>query len=421
MPMKIRESSVTVKPSWKVVEEMDFPRLSKLSLPNIGDPVDLRRCGKMEYYDRTYDRVNTKVERRLMRIDRINHKVTTTDDPIIRQLAKEDGGNVFATDVILAAIMCCTRSVYSWDVVITKIAGKLFLDKRDDSEFDLLTVNETAADPPQEEGSSINSPRNLALEALFINHNFSQQVLRMNEDCYKFPEENPFATDEEEGEVASVGYRYRAWDLGNGLKLVARCEHDAVLSGPNGEIQFMNIKALNEWDPRFSGGIEWRQKLDQQRGAVLANELKNNSNKLAKWTIQSVLAGSDHIKFGYVSRQHVRDSTRHVILGTQQFKPTEFAMQINLSMENGWGVLRMLIDVCMKLPDGKYLLMKDPNKPMVRLYDVPDDTFASDNEEDGEGAEGDEDGEGDDEQENENDAGDVARTKSKEAAGDAEK
>ncbi len=41
MPMKIRESSVTVKPSWKVVEEMDFPRLSKLSLPNIGDPVDL--------------------------------------------------------------------------------------------------------------------------------------------------------------------------------------------------------------------------------------------------------------------------------------------------------------------------------------------------------------------------------------------
>jgi translation initiation factor 3 subunit D len=92
-------------------------------------------------------------------------------------------------------------------------------------------------------------------------------------------------------------------------------------------------------------------------------------------------------------------------------------MQINLSMENGWGVLRMLIDVCMKLPDGKYLLMKDPNKPMVRLYDVPDDTFASDNEEDGEGAEGDEDGEGDDEQENENDAGDVARTKSKEAAG----
>jgi len=63
----------------------------------------------------------------------------------------------------------------------------------------------------------------------------------------------------------------------------------------------MNIKALNEWDPRFSCGVDWRQKLDVQRGAVLANELKNNSCKLAKWTIQALLAGSDYIKFGYVS------------------------------------------------------------------------------------------------------------------------
>ena len=42
---------------------------------------------------------------------------------------------------------------------------------------DLLTVSETSNEPPAEEG--INSPRNLALEATFINHNFSQQVLKM--------------------------------------------------------------------------------------------------------------------------------------------------------------------------------------------------------------------------------------------------
>ncbi len=50
---------------------------------------------------------------------------------------------------------------------------------------------------------------------------------------------------------------------------------------------------------QFSGGVDWRQKLDVQRGAVLANELKNNACKLAKWTVQSLLAGSDLIKFGY--------------------------------------------------------------------------------------------------------------------------
>lgn len=27
---------------------------------------------------------------------------------------------------------------------------------------------------------------------------------------------------------------------------------------------------------------------------------------------------------------------------------------------------------------GKYLIMKDPNKPMIRLYDIPDNTFESD-------------------------------------------
>lgn len=52
-------------------------------------------------------------------------------------------------------------------------------------------------------------------------------------------------------------------------------------------------------------GVEWRQKLDVQRGAVLANELRNNACKLAKWTVQALLAGSAQIKFGYVSRAQV--------------------------------------------------------------------------------------------------------------------
>ena len=69
-------------------------------------------------------------------------------------------------------------------------------------------MSETAAEPPQDDGNSTNSPRNLALEATFINHNFSQQVLR-KEDRFKFDEENPFVggdDEEEEGEIASVGY-----------------------------------------------------------------------------------------------------------------------------------------------------------------------------------------------------------------------
>merc|ERR1712241_1363101 len=363
--------------------EMEKTQLAKLSLPTVADPTDLYTCGSMEHYEKAYDRINVKNERPLKRIDRVFHTVTTTDDPIIRKLARTDAdANVFATDSILATLMCCTRSQYSWDIVVQKIGGKVFLDKRDNTEFDLLTVSETSTEPPQEEGSNLNSPRNLALEATFVNHNFSQQVLKSDEDRYKFDMENPFIDADEEGEVASVAYRSRRWDLGNNLVLICRCELDAVQQGSNNEIQFVNLKALNEWGSRHSGGVDWRQKLDTQRGAALANELKNNACKLAKWTVQSILAGADNLKFGYVTRYNVKDSSRHVILGTQKFNPVEFGQQINLSMDNAWGIVRCVLDLVMAQKDGKYLIVKDPNKAMIRLYDIPDNTFESEEDSD---------------------------------------
>lgn len=42
------------------------------------------------------------------------------------------------------------------------------------------------------------------------------QVLKGG-DKFKFEHPNPFITEEEEGEVASVAYRYRKWDLGNDI------------------------------------------------------------------------------------------------------------------------------------------------------------------------------------------------------------
>lgn len=39
--VKNRESSVIVQPSWKIIEEMDFPRLNKLSLRLTKEATDL--------------------------------------------------------------------------------------------------------------------------------------------------------------------------------------------------------------------------------------------------------------------------------------------------------------------------------------------------------------------------------------------
>lgn len=40
-------------------------------------------------------------------------------------------------------------------------------------------------------------------------------------------------------------------------------------------------------------------------------------------------------------------------------------------MENAWGILRCVIDICMKLEEGKYLILKDPNKQVIRVYSLP--------------------------------------------------
>jgi translation initiation factor 3 subunit D len=112
--------------------------------------------------------------------------------------------------------------------------------------------------------------------------------------------------------------------------------------------------------------------------------MKNNSCKLAKWTVQSVLAGAELMKVGYISRVNPRDNTRHVILSTASMRPTEFAAQLNVSLANGWGIVRTVTDLCLKMPEGKYVLVKDPNKPVIRLYAVPPGTFQPEEDDEGE-------------------------------------
>ncbi len=73
-----------------------------------------------------------------------------------------------------------------------------------------------------------------------------------------------------------------------------------------------------------------------------------------------------------------------MILGTQQFKPSEFAAQINLSMDNAWGIVRCIVDLVKAQKDGKYLIVKDPMKAVIRLYDIPDNTFESEEDSDDE-------------------------------------
>jgi translation initiation factor 3 subunit D len=224
--------------------------------------------------------------------------------------------------------MCAPRSVYPWDIVIRREGNDLYFDKRDGGPFDTVTVNENAADPPQDpappnpnnpnekstvpEVAPINTATSLSLEATYINQNFGfQSVIEgPSPPPVDLMHQNPFYGEDETEPLASCGYRYRVFDLGitenEDIKICVRTEVDAYAPGlgsPREGHGLITIRALNEFDPRAQGAggaPDWRSKLDSQRGAVVATEMKNNSCKLAKWTVQSVLAGADLMKIGYI-------------------------------------------------------------------------------------------------------------------------
>jgi len=369
---RIRVPSADIQSTWSLKEEIDLNSLGKTKHYLEEDAETLLSCGMLYPYDKAYDRVNTKNDRPLDKNDQAFPKVTTSDDPNIKNLASQGAGNIFATDAILALLMACPRSIYPWDVVVNRVGDQLFFDKRDGTGFDYVTVGETALNPPDEETpDSINNKDNLSKEATLINQAFSQQVLDKQQQAVVFDSPDPFAS--EDTDVVPKGYVYRKWDLDDGHILVARCELDGCAKGARGDNEMITINALNEYDPKVS--MDWKRTIDSQGGAVLAAELKSNANKLAQWTARAILAGAEKMLFGFVSRVRVKDNTLHSILATQAYKTMEFARQISIRTSNMWGILKELVERLMAMPPGKYVLLRDPNKASVKIFKVPQDTF----------------------------------------------
>lgn len=183
---------------------------------------------------------------------------------------------------------------------------------------DYISVNENAQDPPAEtsETEPYNTAGSLSLEASFVNANFAAQVVSEGESSGKKKDRvalggaNPFyAPGPGDDPLASCGFRYRKFDISTDgdeepVSVLVRTEVDAVIKpekGQTGADQLVSVKTLLN-GPLGSGGyaVDWQKKLDASRGAVAAMEMKNNSAKLGRWALQSILAGADLIKMGCV-------------------------------------------------------------------------------------------------------------------------
>lgn len=190
--------------------------------------------------------------------------------------------------------------------------------------------------------------------------------------------------------------------MGKDIQLVTRTTIHAV-QRKKPIPQYINIYTLNEGDAKISNTMEWRQTMDSQRGSVLSTEMRNNSLKLAKFTVQSLLSGASSMKLGFVSRTQKNLTDSHHILGVHTLSPITFAHQMSLEPTNMWGILKWLIELIRKhaanlrlaevdetnsttaTPDSEYVakfvLLRDPNHARVYLYNVPFEAFETEENE----------------------------------------
>ena len=87
---------------------------------------------------------------------------------VVNEKSNFKGTQIIATDAIVSALMCATRSVIPWDIHVYRYGGtekgsfQILLDIEDrelPSPIDAISVAETATEPLPEEGvDEINKP-----------------------------------------------------------------------------------------------------------------------------------------------------------------------------------------------------------------------------------------------------------------------
>ncbi|GIX62017.1 eukaryotic translation initiation factor 3 subunit 7, putative [Babesia caballi] len=393
------EWSIEPLPTWQLLSEIPFSQLSKLDLRG-GQVacVDLMWRGKLGVYDKRMDNISAKAEVHLQAAgSQFDYYWTSTndDDCIMDYLlavhrekearpAAEGAASapdqiiLGATDQILSVLMTAARSKYSWHLNVTKIDNQIIVDKANGSIVDMLTVNETAPEPPMPDAEvKINRPPALGYEAVKVNQRLRQQVLVPDALSEEF-EVPPFV--EEGDNPSTVAYRYRTFDIpgdshGQGwervpIHVITRGEvHARLPNVPNAGYTY--VCALNELPHKTQKS--WRTQIETQKGALLANEMRNNTAKMQRFAACALISGCDTLKLAYVSRRTPGDAEQHSIIGIHSYTTENLAVQMGLNMRNAWAVVRLICNLVMSKPDGQYILVKDPLKPNIRFYVAPEE------------------------------------------------
>ena len=133
-----KELSITPKDSWIDIKDIWFrntfnknyehynqiPKCKKLILAG-------RIHGVLTKYDGTRYQPQLLQAERFKNVEVFDGR-SATQDPYIMELVRKKKGNIYTTDNVISAIMCCERSKYSFDIIVNKIGDTIFLDERGD-------------------------------------------------------------------------------------------------------------------------------------------------------------------------------------------------------------------------------------------------------------------------------------------------
>lgn len=276
--------------------------------------------------------------------------------------------------------MTAPKSLYSWDVQFKKYQDKIFIDKREETNMlDYLTVNETSHESQPADDESVNGVRALLEEAKKVQERILyQECIKKEEFKHSLKEKDPFIEDEHQIAVRQ-GYVYNIWRLPNKRRICIRStihsyKQKIITQGEEGKpdterFVYQNTYSLLEYE---NNAQNWKTSLDMMTAQCLTKEVQDNSCKVSRWVVQSLLAGVDQIKFVFVSRKYQKDPNHHVILGTYGTDVRSYQNQINLSMTQCWAILQEAIDYIYGYGEqiGEYVFMKEPTKHMLRLFKV---------------------------------------------------
>lgn len=443
-----RVLSCQIQKDWKLLEEIDFGRLSKLSLSvprsirssratyggsakssmakfdenekfdveeNVISVISSHDSSKLPLYDsRLAERLTPRTERTVS-VSELTTSSSAVGDksgqsidskmfpPLSEELQRETVAHttIYTSAPIASLLMASPHTVIPWDIIVRVTedesdGSRIVILEAGSSSLSKAHVHETAIFKPAPiSGTSNWSQQQQAVTAqqTKMSKKLEELTLENSNLSYLLPEilsslQGNSASASAAADVDSCpeqpqrqsSQRHTMVSLGDGYFLRLVGDVDAVCSsskgtnaGAAGEEESVLVSSLlecNTTNTSISAGSHgWRQKLDNQRGALLVQEFRDNTAYLARKAYQSLVMDVDRVAIGWFSRSSVAD--KHGLLAVQEYSPEEMVTQMNLNVENAFGILRALVDLFGKLPVGKeFRLLRDANRPLLKLYQV---------------------------------------------------